>query len=265
MKNIFLFPFYFWKQWFRWLCTLWYIQGARKYVITFYMMVSPHDKLIKLNLFLKIVVFLNQIKPTNKNGDTCALNLISKSSFCGHSYLSLTLILEKHILCCYSVFLLLFIFFSAAQLNWSGGVTRAIVFVQNMDSLPLSPLLFATYAILFFFFSLSTEAVYAQANSDKTECHVCLFSRSALALYQFHYLLGYIYNLYMAILTTTTRQEIRCLENSFSGTPLCWFVLSRKPSAHVRGVNFLSVFCHTAWTHHQPPTVFLLNNTHTWL
>jgi len=113
------------------------------------------------------------------------------------------------------------------------------------------------HPVLFF---LPTETVYAHANSDKTECCVCLFSRSALALYQFHYLLlhtlALIYNLCIAILTTTTGQEIRCLENSFSGAPLCWFVLSRKPIAHVRGVNFLSVFCRTARTLHQLPTGF---------
>ncbi len=53
------------------------------------------------------------------------------------------------------------------------------------------------------FLFLSTEPVYAQANSDKTESCVCLFSRSSLALNQFDYLFAHtlmlIYNLCMAI------------------------------------------------------------------
>lgn len=149
---------------------------------------------------------------------------------------------------------------SPAELKWGCDPCHCVCAEYGLSSSFSSSFCHLRHPVFFF---LSTEAVYAQANSDKTECRVCLFSHSALALYQFYYLLVYIYNLCMAILTTTTGQEIRCLENSFSGAPLCWFVLSRKPSAHVRGVNFLSIFCHTARTHHQPPTVFCsITHTH---
>lgn len=144
-------------------------------------------------------------------------------SFNAHGFIS-----EAHILC------FLFECLSTQRPSWIkptqvGSVTRTIVFVQNIDSyiegrydsLPLSPFLSATYAIL-----------CSSSHHPRLIRQYVVF----VFLYQFCYLslsqtctLTLIYNICTSIsLTTITAQEIRCLENGFSQALLCWSVLSRK-------------------------------------
>lgn len=98
-----------------------------------------------------------------------------------------------------------------------------------------------------------------QAKSDKTVFVFLVIS------YKFHYLslsraLKYtrsdIQSLYVYHLLQLQDRKSVALKTVLVKFYCVGLFFPEKPSAHVRGVNFLSALHHAVWTHHQPPSLF---------